>query len=445
MVAAIGGCKAGQHEERIMAGDFLSLDQPVTDGGIESIRFFNGRLLSGRDLTREQIARQSADALTGTAHGSGIAHGLEVRRTAVDLAAKGTVVSVRAGLAINAEGAHLSLANDQQLQLTRTDSSDFATGDCVFGECVIPETSSYVAGEGLYLLVIAPSRKAAGRAQVNGLPGDSASCNVDRDIEAVRFRLIEIPSALYAGMSALDNAFRNHIAYRCFGEGVQPGWPVNFMVGGPRGDDLISQMAAHGLTKADVPLAVIAFTGTMDINFLDCWMARRPLALADGRTEAGASIASSVAPRRISAGRAMLQQFQDHFAALTNGGATPGTVAARSHFPMLPPVGVLPKFGEANAKAFLRDMTFRGPVHINAVQVEMLLRESMACPAIRSSSDEVVWLYAVAENQINALRKAGDPLRSEPFYIFASGNIAYRADARFNLHRWNFANFALGG
>jgi hypothetical protein len=427
-----------------MDGDFLTLDQPVADGGIESVRFFNGRLLSSRDLTREQQARKSGDALTGAAHGSGVAYGLDVLRTAADVSTPGAVISVHAGLAINRDGAHLKLASDQRLQLTRTDSSDFSGGDCQFGECIIPEVSSYVAGEGLYLLVLAPSTRSMGRAAVNGLPGDSTACNVDRDVDAVTFRLIEIPSALYSGISALNPGFRNRIAYRCFGTGVSASWPIPFVTQPPRSDDLITEMAGYGLTSAEVPLAIIAFTGTLDINFLDMWAARRPLALADGPQGANASITSSVAPRRISAGRAMLHQFQEQFDALTNGGANLGTVKARTHFPQLPPVGVLPRLSEAEAKAFLGDVTYRGPVHINAVQVEMLLRDSMACPAIQSSSDEVVWLYAVAENQIAAKRAPTDPLRARPFYIFASGNMPYRADARFNLHRWNYANFALG-
>ena len=57
----------------------------------------------------------------------------------------------------------------------------------------------------------------------------------------------------------------------------------------------------------------------------------------------------------------------------------------------------------------------------------------------------MVWLYAVAENLIEGARAAADHTRPDPYLIFASGNLPYRADARFNLHRWNYANFALGG
>jgi len=40
----------------------LQLQQPLKDGGIRSVNFFNGRLLSGKDLSREQQARREADA-----------------------------------------------------------------------------------------------------------------------------------------------------------------------------------------------------------------------------------------------------------------------------------------------------------------------------------------------------------------------------------------------
>ncbi len=39
---------------QMSGGDFLALEQPVSDGGIESVNFFNGRLLTGGDMQREQ-------------------------------------------------------------------------------------------------------------------------------------------------------------------------------------------------------------------------------------------------------------------------------------------------------------------------------------------------------------------------------------------------------
>ncbi len=97
------------------------------------------------------------------------------------------------------------------------------------------------------------------------------------------------------------------------------------------------------------------------------------------------------------------------------------------------------------AKQFFGDMTVRGPVHINSATVEQLIRESLAFPAIASASKEVVWLYAVAENLIAGTKALAAKDKPDPYVMFSSANIAFRGDARFNLHRWNYANYALGG
>ena len=140
----------------------------------------------------------------------------------------------------------------------------------------------------------------------------------------------------------------------------------------------------------------------------------------------------------------MLQQFQDQLAGLTGPDGSLGPITAQSHFPTLPPLGLLPGLDADAAHSFLGTITWRGPVHINAAQLEVLIRESLSAPAINSSDGSVVWLYAVAENLIEAARRTANPVRPKPYLVFARGDLAYRGDARFNLHRWNYANFALG-
>ncbi|MFN7277616.1 MAG: hypothetical protein ACK5VP_07465, partial [Betaproteobacteria bacterium] len=54
------------------------LQEAVLDGGIRSVNFFNGRLLTGKDLSREQDARRQSDRRIAQANGHGIAWGLEV-------------------------------------------------------------------------------------------------------------------------------------------------------------------------------------------------------------------------------------------------------------------------------------------------------------------------------------------------------------------------------
>jgi hypothetical protein len=429
-----------------MADTFLALNEPVAAGGIERVRFFNGRLLSGGDFTREQDAARAREALAGMAIGSGVVSGLEVVQTLADKAEAGAVVSVSAGLAIAPDGSFLRLPGDQRLQLTRTGAAVASAGDtCAFGVCTTADGGSYVAGEGLYLLVASPTSRTAGRAQVNGLPGDAASCNVDREIAAVAFRLLPVRQHLLNGLSQASETFRNTVAYECFGSGVLASWPVNLLARERRDDDLLAKMGEFGLTRGDVPLALIAFTGALDLRFIDVWAVRRPCALADDTSPRNAASASMTGPRRIAAGRAMLAQFQDHLAALRADAAGFPEVRARKHFPYLPPVGLLPQMDAAAASAFFGGMTVRGPVHLNAAQVEPLIRESLSAPAIRTGSNEVVWLYAVAENLIEGAKATAAAARPDPYLLFAAGNLPYRADARFNLHRWNYANFAVSG
>ena len=235
------------------------------------------------------------------------------------------------------------------------------------------------------------------------------------------------------------------MAYECFGSGVLGSWPVNLLARGRRDDDLLTRMSEFGLTRSDVPLGLIAFTGALDLRFIDVWAARRPCALADDATAFDAAVGSMTGPRRIVAGRAMLAQFQDHFAALRADAAGFPDKRVRDHFAYLPPVGLLPGLDGDQALAFFGTMTVRGPVHLNAAQVEPLIRESLSAPAIRTASNEIVWLYAVAENLIEGAKAAAAAERPDPYVLFAAGNLPYRADARFNLHRWNYANFALGG
>jgi hypothetical protein len=201
-------------------------------------------------------------------------------------------------------------------------------------------------------------------------------------------------------------------------------------------------MAGYGLSPHDLPLALVGFSGGSDVDFLDADAVQRPLARPDGGG-AGSFLASLAAPRRVATGQAMVQQFARQLADLTGPTGALGTLTARGSFPFLPPVGVLPYADGAAAKRFFAGMAVRGPVHISAEQVEPLVAESFTTPAIRSGDNSLIWLYAVAGNRLSQRLPLGDPKRSDPYIVFASGHLAYRADARFNLARFDVANVAL--
>ena len=414
-----------------MATEFPALDQPLSEGGIRTVNFFNGRLLTGSDMGREQAARREADARIGLALGDGVAQGLYVSFAGRIAPNNGPAATITAGIAVNREGRTLRLAQDVTIEISRSVPSGPDAVRCLFEDCTEPSSGDYVAGQGLYLLTIAPAFVSEGRAKTNGFDDQGVRCNTDATVEAVQFRTIEINAQHLGGASFSADDFRNRVAYRAFGKGVTRAWPADLVGAEPRQDDLLAALGSL-LRSDEVPLALLAFTGNFDHLFTDNWSVRRPVCLRD----ADAVLANISEPRRPGVGRAMFRQFQDHIAGLAAAnGKLPG-ITARSHFKWLPPAGILPWLTNPETNAFFAGMTVRGPLHIDAASVEPLVRESLDMPAIATASEEAVWLYRVAQNRM-------DPAHPAPVMIFASGHLPYRGDARFNLNYWDYANYAL--
>src|SRR6267142_3062225 len=107
--------------------------KPILTGGIRSVNFFNGRLLSGEDLSREQEANRETHKMLGRAIGDGIAYGFEVSRAA----GSGTnaIVTVQPGLAINRNGDALRLSSPIDLSLVRPLNGGGTTVDAGFSSC----------------------------------------------------------------------------------------------------------------------------------------------------------------------------------------------------------------------------------------------------------------------------------------------------------------------
>jgi len=420
-----------------MATELLGLQQPFTADGIETVNFFNGRLLTGTTMEREQATRRAADARLGCAIGDGVACGLEVSFAGPIAPGRQPVARVSSGLAINREGHTLCLQNEVTIALAAPPARPLERSARLFDTC--PDTlatGDYVAGQGLFLLTISPAFAKQGRAQASGLDQASVRCNSDATVEGVQFRLLAIDPSRFGGASFAANDFRNRIAYRAFGAGVGARWPGNLVGAEPRGDDLIEELRRNGLSDSEVPLALMAFAGSFDHRFTDMWSVRRPIALSDGSD----FVANLADPRRTVVGRAMFRQFQAHIGELAAAtGRVPAT--ARGHFPQLPPAGLLTFLSDDEVAAFFAGMTVRGPVHIDASAVEPLIRESFTAPAINTDSAEAIWLYRIAQTV-----KARGPNRLPPpadILLFASGHLPYRADARFDLNFWNYANYAL--
>ena len=420
--------------------DVLQLQQPLTAGGIRNVNFFNGRLLTSKDLTREQEARREADARLGLALGEGVAQGLEVAEDKRTGRPAGTYVSVNAGVAINRAGQVLRLPQKTTVALTQQFTSDLLDA-CIFSNCERLRGGTYVTGAGVYVLTLAPSTATEGRAATNGLDPTNVRCNTDTNVEALQFRLLKLTTKMLSGLDFGSSTLRNELAYRCFGAGIQSDWFASLLTAQPRKDDLLEALREVGLGPLEVPLALLHFKGATTLGFVDTWAVRRPL----HRPDSGA-MGGLVETRRMAVGRAMFMQFQAQIAELGAPILLPSNLAAKTHFRYLPPVGVLPVAEEGDetdqqASKFFAGMTFRRPAFINAARLESLVRDSLHFPPIDTQSGELVWLYRVRENRtaIEILKPTPAP---RSYIVFASGHIPYLADAQSDLGRWNYSNYA---
>jgi hypothetical protein len=413
----------------------IDLQQPVLSGSIHSINFFNGRLLSARDLTLEQSAYREADRRLGKAVGEGVAYGLEVSQAAKSQK-QSPAVSVEAGLAINRRGQTLMLDARADIALVRTTTA--LASSKVFTECEPLQTGAYVSGAGVYLLTIAPAQTTEGRATTNGMNPAAATCNSDTIVNAVQFRLIQLDPPITSAELQDKDHLRNRIAYKCFGVDQTAAF-----IADPFGKEvkqwgLLDGLRPNQLTDCEVPLAVLYWTDD-GINFIDMWSVRRRI------TTAASAVRwpTLFSDRRCAEAEAMCLQFQDQIEELWLNG-NPAVVNAQSYFSFLPPIGFLP-IGTGPRTAFDYKVFFQNKIHrdesvfIEGAQVCSLMRDALAYPPIDLNSEEMVWLYLIRENI--ELFDLGATQRPQQYVVFVNGHTLYRGNARYDLNRWNFGNY----
>lgn len=432
--------------------------QPFLDGGIESVKFFNGRLLTGEDMEREQLAQREFRALLGRAAGHGVAagFGVEPARRLVDPA-----LAIGAGLALNRQGEAVCLTRDVVLELVSTaligaGSAD-DTGSGLFRTCAAPATGLYTIGNDLWLLAVSPARGPLGSAPVTGLGNSHTACNAKFVVEGVQFRLVQItqdfPGAL---SSSAIGRLRSTVAARCFDSAGALAHAVDPFLPTPRSTLLESLYDRDVLEPCEVPIAVFHWAASSGFGFVDRWCVRR-------RVTAG-SIANSWGRAQLSdhgrsEAEALVYQFQDHIDDLHAG--SPEVVRAREVFSFLPAFGVLP-LAAGTARGFSMERFFDGLkvrpsggvissvpsfsayTVIEAARVRGLLRDALDHPPLDvqsnldPASSEVIRLYQVRENLLGAAGAA----RVQPYIIFARGAVFDHGAANFDVSHWDYATFS---
>ena len=413
-----------------------SLDQPfVATTALRSVNFFNGRLLTGDDLSREQATQLARLARLGRAEGDGIAWGFRVERQSALSTKTHPVVTVTAGLAVSRAGSAIELPADIDVALYRDASAAPAGAEPgnLFADCQLDAPGTYTAGAGVYLLTVAPGEQAEGRAQVNGLGNDDASCNVALEAEALAFRLIRLS---IPHDELVDKALlRNRIAYQCFGTDAIAGAVADPFGTPVTSYGLLDTLRTQTLSNDEVPLAVFGWSIDDGIQFIDLWSVRRRII---PRSNEG-DWASLVSARLRAEGEARFLQFQQQIAALSAPAANPIALHATAAFEHLPPVGILPLATSRWPSSFNLDTFFTSltttvvPLYIEGAKLDDLVRQSFAFPPVDLSSEEAIRLYLVRENEQGS---------GQPYVVFANGHLPYRGDAEFDLAYWDFANYA---
>ena len=419
--------------------DQIKLQQPVTDGSLRATNFFNGRLITGADLTREQNARREAVRRIGRATGNGVVEGLEVAKEPA--AGDEPIVSVRAGTAVNRCGISLHLAQDASVNLLERFGAAEQPSS-IFGVCRAIQPGTYTAGFGFYLLVLSPSQTVEGSAPTSGLNNAFAACSTDVILETVQFRLLPADNFLKNGMpSDLDDKLlRNYVAYRCFGTADI----VNFFA-----DPLDFSLESYGLldemrgqqtlSDNDVPLAIVHWTSE-GLEFVEMWAVRRRLTSRND----DADWTQLISDRRPSDIEAMMRQFADHLEAIRNAANDPSTVIADEHFRYLPPAGMLPLVTDGvlgrgfDAGNFFGANGSSNIISTDGDRLRVMLNQALDHEPCDLQSDEKIQLYHVREN----LKAVQDGRNVQKVLAFARHSLPFFGVARFDEAKFNKDRFS---
>jgi hypothetical protein len=365
-----------------------SLLEPILElEGIRQTHFFNGRLLSGEDLAREQLANRDAHRRLGRAVGEGVAYGLQVVETPNVSSREKPVVTIEPGVAINRRGDVLELFGPAEVSLVGGGTERFAAPSA-FKDCEPPSQSGFTIGEGAYVLVIGPTEGREGRAPASGLGNATASCNARYTVAGVRFRLVE----LRPGKDVLDEEarLRNRLAYYCFGTAAAQ-LPANPFppVAAPSGP--IETLRDETLTDCDVPLAVIFWTRERGIDFVDMWAVRRRIS----RPSASRAWDLLFGDRLDSTAEAMFLQFQDQIEEIVARDPAPIEIEARERFAFLPPAGLVPIAPEGSQRGFSGARFFGREAWDRRANIEGRQLRELWQRALAHNAIDLLWPHAI--------------------------------------------------
>ena len=448
----------------------LPLETPVLHEDLRHVAFWNGRVLTAKDLSDEQTANHNRRLALGRLHGDGVVDGLEVAPGP----SPARSVRVRPGMAVAASGDVLELTERVEVRLVPQQDGETG-GSGTFLPCETVEGA--VTGTGTYLLTIGPGEGTSGSASKVPFGGDGSAseCGPRYEVGGVVFRLVELKLntlAADSGTSANDlsgmlgseetqerSLARNLLAHLASGSALLDAFyadpfgsaPSDAFHAGPsgsaRGVDAV-RAAAPKLEEDGVPLALIAWNFDR-IGFCDVWsVRRRPTVEPVSTVGPGWPWAVPIAARQVAIGEARLLQFQEHLAWIVDRttGPDPTTsideVRAVDWFRYLPPVAAVPlhglyEEGSGSGSAFEFTTFFEGvelnrrpvgdgddsPALISRSRVGALLRASFDHAPIDLTAERSLRVYGIVEN-----REATGSSGAVPYGLVVSDELPFAAD-----------------
>ena len=274
---------------------FANFSTLALDGTRSRPRYFDGRFLTGKDLSRDQdYVRQRQDDLA-RASGAGVIAGLDVKQ--IDA----TDLTIGDGFGVTASGDLVVILALLKVSVSNLVATE--TLDASFGIRIEP-AAPFQKRTGLFLLALRPVEYTANpiAAYPTSVTGQRRMENGDI-IEATAVTLIPFP----VGGNPLD--LRASAARQIFLEG-----------------------SARGLPVEALPLAMIALNQG-SIQWIDVNMVRR-------ENRGASTMQSALGGRSRALAEAHVLQYQEQLQWLTRDGVS--AFAASSAFSVLPPVGQMP-------------------------------------------------------------------------------------------------------
>jgi hypothetical protein len=327
----------------------------VLDGLRRRPRYFDGKFLTGADLTRDQdyIRQRQADLARAT--GTGVVVGLDV---SVEGSAGGEHVVITPGHGVTPSGDLVMITTRRRIPLLDLPASERL--DSTLGLRAIPRMP-LGRRTGLFLLALRPVEFSAN--PIAAYPTTIAGPRQIEDsevIEATALTLIPYPDT--GGAATLAEA-RRTVARKLFlGE-------------------------ATGLPQDALPLGMIAMERG-SVRWVDVAMVRR-------ETGADTPIAVSMGARPRALAEAYVLQYRGHLADVLAERARsgqPAAFAAAQHFAALPAAGQLPAAAILPDALGFRQLWFPPAVDVTLSfvptdEIAVIVEESLAMPPIDFAAD----------------------------------------------------------